>query len=130
MTGVFSPAFAKGTKGSKVTPHGFKLVGEEGPELIYDNGGKKVITSSDTAKILAAYNIPTMPNVREIKNEKSDNAIGYAVPAIDYDLLGQAISDNIAKHPKVVMNVDKNGLQIHTMQHNVKRQILNSKYTA
>ena len=124
------PAFAKGTKGSKVTPHGFKLVGEEGPELIYDNGGKKVITSSDTAKILAAYNIPTMPNVREIKNEKSDNAIGYAVPAIDYDLLGQAISDNIAKHPKVVMNVDKNGLQIHTMQHNVKRQILNSKYTA
>ena len=71
-----------------------------------------------------------MPNVREIKNEKSDNAIGYAVPAIDYDLLGQAISDNIAKHPKVVMNVDKNGLQIHTMQHNVKRQILNSKYTA
>lgn len=123
------PAFATGTKGSKVTPAGFKLVGEEGPELIYDNGGKKVITAPDTAKILAAYNIPALPNLEGALSMK-DAAVGYAVPAIDYDLLGQAISDNIAKHPKVVMNVDKNGLQIHTMQHNVKRQILNSKYTA
>lgn len=121
------PAFAKGTKGSKVTPHGFKLVGEEGPELIYDNGGKKVITSSDTAKILAAYNIPTLPDMEGAMGLK-DAAVGYGMPVIDYGKLGEAVGNNIAKHPKVSVNIDKNGFNVFQLDKLKKVEFLNNKY--
>lgn len=122
------PEFAEGTKGNKVTPPGFKLVGEEGPELIYDGGGKKVITAPDTAKILAAYNIPALPDLSGAMALK-DAAVGYAMPVIDYDKLGEAVGRNIAKHPKVALSIDKKGLQIHYISGNRKIQILNNDYS-
>ena len=51
------PAFAKGTKDA---PSGFKWVGEEGPELIYDGGGYPIITHKESMKILEKYNIETV----------------------------------------------------------------------
>lgn len=51
------PAFAKGTKNA---PSGFKWVGEEGPELIYDGGGYPIITHKESMKILEKYNIETV----------------------------------------------------------------------
>lgn len=51
------PQFAKGTKNA---PAGFKWVGEEGPELIYDQGGYPIITHKESMKILEKYNIPTV----------------------------------------------------------------------
>jgi predicted nuclease with TOPRIM domain len=51
------PAFATGTKGASVTPPGWKLVGEEGPELLYTPGGEKVVTAPDTEQILSKYNM-------------------------------------------------------------------------
>lgn len=122
------PEFAEGTKGNKVTPPGFKLVGEEGPELIFDGGGKKVITAPDTAKILAAYNIPALPDLSGAMALK-DAAVGYAMPVIDYDKLGEAVGRNIAKHPKVALSIDKKGLQIHYISGNRKIQILNNDYS-
>lgn len=121
------PAFALGTKGNKVTPPGFKLVGEEGPELIYDNGGKKVITAPDTAKILAAYNIPALPDLSNALALK-DAAVGYATPVIDYDLLGESVGKSIAKHPKVVVNIDKRGMAVHSIKGNRTIQIMNNEY--
>ena len=51
------PQFAKGTKNA---PAGFKWVGEEGPELIYDQGGYPIITHRESMKILEKYNIPSI----------------------------------------------------------------------
>lgn len=51
------PQFAKGTKEA---PAGLKWVGEEGPELIYDQGGYPIITHKESMKILEKYNIPTV----------------------------------------------------------------------
>lgn len=51
------PQFAKGTKEA---PAGLKWVGEEGPELIYDDGGYPIITHKESMKILEKYNIPTV----------------------------------------------------------------------
>ena len=51
------PQFAKGTKNA---PAGFKWVGEEGPELIYDGGGYPIITHEESMKILEKYHIPTV----------------------------------------------------------------------
>lgn len=121
------PAFEKGTKGNQVTPPGFKLVGEKGPELLYDGGGKKVITAPDTAKILSAYNIPALPDLSSAMALK-DAAIGYAMPVIDYKMLGEEVGKSIAKHPKVVLNIDKNGMQIHHIKGNRRIQILNKDY--
>lgn len=56
------PQFAKGTKGKKKAPAGFKWVGEEGPELLYDKGGYNIMTAKDSdqiAKLLGSYGIPT-----------------------------------------------------------------------
>jgi hypothetical protein len=51
------PQFARGTLDA---PAGFKIVGEEGPELIYDGGGYPVITHEESMKILEKYHIPTV----------------------------------------------------------------------
>lgn len=51
------PQFATGTKDA---PAGFKWVGEEGPELIYDQGGYPIITHRESMKILEKYNIPSI----------------------------------------------------------------------
>lgn len=51
------PQFAKGTKNA---PAGFKWVGEEGPELIYDQGGYPIITHRESMKIMEKYNIPSI----------------------------------------------------------------------
>ena len=51
------PQFAKGTKNA---PEGFKWVGEEGPELIYDRGGYPIITHRESMKILEKYNIESV----------------------------------------------------------------------
>jgi hypothetical protein len=51
------PQFATGTPNA---PAGFKWVGEEGPELIYDGGGYPIITHEESMKILEKYHIPTV----------------------------------------------------------------------
>jgi len=51
------PQFAKGTKDA---PQGLKWVGEEGPELIYDQGGYPIITHRESMKIMEKYHIPSI----------------------------------------------------------------------
>ena len=121
------PAFAKGTKGSKVTPPGFKLVGEEGPELIYDGGGKKVITAPDTAKILSAYNIPALPDLSGAI-ALQDAAIGYAMPVIDYDKMAKAFSKEIDKRPTANITLDKNGITTVFQKGGKKITSLNNRF--
>lgn len=121
------PAFAKGTKGSKVTPPGFKLVGEEGPELIYDGGGKKVITAPDTAKILSAYNIPALPDLSGAM-ALQDAAIGYAMPVIDYDRMAKAFSKEIEKRPTANITLDKNGITTVFVKGGRKIVSLNNRF--
>jgi hypothetical protein len=121
------PEFAKGTKGSQVTPPGFKLVGEQGPELIYEPGGAKVITAPDTAKILAAYQIPAVPDVSALKGAM---AIGTALPAgIDYQMLGDVIAEKLRNNPQTKITIDKTGFSTHIITKNRSVNILNNDYS-
>lgn len=121
------PEFAKGTKGSEVTPPGFKLVGEEGPELIYEPGGAKVITAPDTAKILAAYQIPAVPDASGLKGAL---AIGPGMPAgIDYNKLGDVIAEKLRKNPQTMINIDKGGFSTHIISKSSSIELLNNDYT-
>jgi hypothetical protein len=98
------PKFAKGTKGSATLPSGMKLVGEEGPELLWTPGGEKVITAPDTAKFLEAYNIPmlsTFPRLDVRDLSAVSQSAGRGDHMIDYEKLGKVVAKNI---PAPVVN--------------------------
>lgn len=91
------PQYAKGTKKA---PHGFKWVGEEGAELIYDGGGYPIITnresellandpmSLDAQKVLAKYDIPQLTGTNwgsmKVSNLHSSKLV-EKTGVIDYD---------------------------------------------
>lgn len=118
------PQFAKGTKGGKKTPAGFKIVGEEGPELIYTPGGEKVITAPDTAKILDSYNIKTakMPNMEKTKTDVSQ------VPIFDYGKLSQAVAGELSKQPRLQVNIDEKGFTKRLVEGRQRIEFLNNKF--
>ena len=119
-----TPAFAKGTKGGKKTPKGFKIVGEEGPELIYTPGGEKVITAPDTAKILDAYNINTtkMPNMNKDKGDVTQ------IPIFDYDKLSRAVASEMIKQPRLQVNIDEKGFSKRIIENRKRIEYLNNKF--
>ncbi|MZQ75267.1 MAG: phage tail tape measure protein [Peptoclostridium sp.] len=87
--------YATGT--DNATP-GWHLVGEEGPELMWFNGGEKVASNSETNSIFEmvadlARSIQFAPQVLEQKITNNFN--------LDYDKLAQAISK--AAKPSVTM---------------------------
>lgn len=119
------PAFKKGGKN---IPSGMKLVGEEGPELIYTPGGETVIPHGDTAKILEAWSIP-VPNVNPAL--KTDMAIAAALPAgIDYTKLAQAFAQELRNNPSVNISMDNAGFAMHLLQKNKAVHLLNNRYSA
>ena len=95
--------------------------------MIWTPGGETVIPHGDTAKILEAWSIP-MP---KLPNDlKGNNAIGYALPAgMDYNLLGEIIADKLKENPRTVINIDKNGMSIHTVERGKKIEMLNNFYS-
>lgn len=48
LLGLFLPGFASGTKHA---PKGMAIVGEEGPELVYFNGGETVVPADETERL-------------------------------------------------------------------------------
>ena len=48
LLGLFLPGFAGGTKSA---PKGMAIVGEEGPELVYFNGGETVVPADETERL-------------------------------------------------------------------------------
>ena len=119
------PQFARGGKN---IPAGMKLVGEQGPELIWTPGGETVIPHGDTAKILEAWSIP-VPNVNPAL--KTDAAIAAALPAgIDYNKLAQAFAQELRNNPSVNISMDNNGFAMYLLQKNKSVQLLNNRYSA
>jgi len=99
------PKFAKGTKNA---PPGFKLVGEAGPELIYDGGGYPIIPNGDSEKIMSKW-IPQMPHVSDATLSKMERS-GLAGYGIDYAMLGKSVAKEIAKLPITETRFDENGV--------------------
>lgn len=116
------PAYAKGGKN---IPAGMKLVGEEGPELIYTPGGETVIPNADTQKILEKWSIP-MPKV--VDNMFLPVAAGNATAAIDYDRLSDAFASRLAKNPTLNVKIDKDGLSMHVVTKAKSVTLLNQRY--
>lgn len=119
------PQFARGGKN---IPAGMKLVGEEGPELLWTPGGETVIPHGDTAKILQAWSIP-VPHVNPAL--KTDMAIAAALPAgIDYNKLAVVLAQELRNNPSVNISMDNAGFAMHLLQRNKTVQLLNNRYSA
>ncbi|MCC6584515.1 MAG: hypothetical protein IT271_12495 [Chitinophagales bacterium] len=142
------PQFAKGTKSS---PAGFKWVGEEGPELMYDGGGKAIITHKESlmlAQMLDKYGIAH--DVMNGHSLKSDLAAYPNAPAashstiekgremmsvnnynqnieLDYDKFGEAVGNQISKHPTFNIQLDKNGFTYSLQQGGNRSEFLNTR---
>jgi hypothetical protein len=122
------PQFAKGTPaGAPDTPAGLKLVGEEGPELIYTPGGDRIITAPDTAALLAKYAIPQIPAVGEYMDHQ---AAQQAILNIDYAKLGKSVAEALKSNPQSVVNMDKSGFASYLVQRGNKFHVVNNKFQA
>jgi phage-related tail protein len=125
ITSTPVPQFARGGKN---IPAGMKLVGEQGPELIWTPGGETVIPHGDTAKILEAWSIP-LPNVNPAL--KTDMAIAAALPAgINYNKLAAVLAQELRNNPSVNISMDNAGFAMHLLQKNKSVQLLNNRYSA
>lgn len=125
------PAFAKGTKGTEVTPAGFKWVGEEGPELIHTPGGEKILTHSDSMELLKNYNLPSAPSFTPpIPHAPELSGIGSVIvqQGIDYNKLGTVIAEKLKANPQTVVKIDRGGLSLHIIEKGRKVEKLNNRY--
>ena len=110
------PQFAKGTKNA---PAGFKWVGENGAELVYDNGGYPIITHSESnvindnpysaqsKRIFDKYNIPQIHT--GLFGQKSigirdDIEINSSRSLIDYDRLASAMVQSMRGNTRNTLN--------------------------
>lgn len=124
------PAFKKGTPGSEVLPPGMKLVGEEGPELIWTPGKEKIMTAPDTKKLLEKYRIPvSTDHLHATVSQFQTTNTGMS---IDYQLLGKTITDNMLngldKKPRLNVSIDKQGFTTTLIKGNKKTVLLNNSY--
>ena len=97
LLGSPTPHYASGTESAEP---GFALVGEEGPELVYFNGGEKVINASETASMRTSPGISAMVTPygggdSPVTIQLSINIQGNATPETVEAL--QAQSEDIAR---------------------------------
>lgn len=122
------PQFAKGTAKA---PAGMKWVGEQGPELINDRGGYAIMTNKDSMALMAKYKIPALPD-NSVTMPLMDGAImqNYVSnhTGIDYDRLAAAIGDKLKDSPRLMVHIDKAGMQIRTMEKGRIVHFLNGNY--
>jgi len=125
------PKFGKGVKSA---PKGFAEVGETGTELIQMNGkyfvadhpqviwmkgGERVYNPNETKDILTPQANMTVIN----------NSNGHSKDIqIDYDKMAKKFGDEIAKHPRLVNNIDANGYSQYIIEGLNKSKYLNNRF--
>lgn len=76
--GLGIPGFASGTKNA---PKGMAIVGEEGPELVYFNGGETVVPTDETERMAKGNTVeaePVTPGNSNITNGGSTYSVNFS----------------------------------------------------
>lgn len=141
------PQFKGGTKNS---PPGFKWVGEEGPELMHDGGGKAIITHGES-KLLAGlldkygigHSIPDglFPDIAYPNPQVSKSAMARitqgSVPVqagIDHEKMGKVMAKHLARemknNPHFELNIDKNGLNLYVHEGQSRIEFISNQYSS
>lgn len=112
---VYGPGYASGT--DYATP-GWHLVGEEGPEIVYFNGGETVYNAEETDRMLTSAENPfgsneTTDRFVNVRNESSTSSEKRVVLVVEG--VGEIVVDK---------GVDKDAV-IEILQSNIKPVLLN-----
>lgn len=133
MSSQKPPQFAKGTKSA---PGGWAVVGEEGEELVHLPQGAKVITHPETKQLLEGKNLDSiitkynLPSIKrefpEVRKVAVGNGRQAAYVGFDYKKLGE----EIAKHPRTLININERGLETRIITENNERILFNQQYSS
>lgn len=134
------PGYAKGTKNA---PKGWAWVGEEGPELVWMNGGEEVKTNKESMKMADKYNQSLRNTYADridrgpIPSKAAEKAMAIFnsnAPNIDINTLSKLIGNEVGSHisrlPITMMSFDRNGFQASIMEGNSLTNYLDSRYSS
>jgi nucleotide-binding universal stress UspA family protein len=116
------PAFEKGGKN---IPEGMALVGEKGPELMWIPQGASIIPNTETRQILDKWGVPAMP---ALPGYAGDSLLNTNNVGIDYERLGEVISEKLRRNPHLSINIDKKGFSTHILSKSKSVEYVNNKY--
>jgi hypothetical protein len=148
------PQFGKGIKSA---PKGFAEVGETGteliqtkegyyvaehPQVVWFKGGEKVFNPKETKQIFnnskekSFYNNIEIITRREVLQTpqsnmsivNNSNGVSHETK-IDYDKMAKKFGDEIAKHPRLINNIDANGYSLYIQEGLNKSKYLNNRFT-
>lgn len=127
------PKFGKGTKSA---PEGFAQVGETGaelirtdkgyfvaehPQIIWMKGGERVYNPAETRDMIETPKANTSMMNSSHKSSGDDR--------IDYTKMAKKLGEEIAKHPRTLLNVDEDGFSISLVNKLNRTKYLNKRYT-
>jgi hypothetical protein len=129
------PAFGKGVKSA---PKGFAQIGETGteivrtdkgyyvadyPQVVWMKGGEQVYNPTETERIFNTMMPVANENIINIPKQEREQF------KLDYDKLSKHIGNEIAKHPRNIINFDEDGFAYYNMSKSNKTKYLNKRYT-
>ena len=82
--------YASGTTNAE---RGFAMVGEEGPEIVYFNGGEQVLNARETAAIRNAPLEPTMPLMAATVPDQTSNGKPMVSLQVNYEITSSGVED-------------------------------------
>lgn len=129
------PRFGKGTKSA---PRGFAEVGETGPEVIQTSRGYYLAEHPQIVWLKGGERIYNPHETKQMTTPAGDlSSINYdrrsrgrsGSTVINYEQLGKSIGNEIARHPRLVVNLDQYGFDIYQQNRGSKQTYLNKRHT-
>ncbi len=136
-------ANAKGfATGTKDAPAGFKWVGEQGPELVYDKGGYAILNHPDSMALMRKYEIPALSDTAITRMASTPSLSPAAIQQmlkftqtttqIDYKQLAHEIGNEFGKNlnrlPQHKTIFDKNGFTEFVKKGNSETTYIGGRY--
>lgn len=138
LISIASKPIPKFSRGSKHAPRGFAEVAETGAEVIKDDKGYHLVEHPQIVWLKGGEQIYNPKETRDMFSHetplvKADltkpQVGGSGGPAIDYKKLTRMFGDEIARHPRNIINLDQNGFSQFTIDRMNKTRYLNKRYT-
>lgn len=138
LISIASKPIPKFSKGTKRAPRGFAEVAETGAEIIRDDKGYHLVEHPQIVWLKGGEQIYNPKETRDMFSHetplvKADltkpQVGGSGGPAIDYKKLTRMFGEEIARHPRNIINLDQNGFSQFTIDRMNKTRYLNKRYT-
>lgn len=128
---IASTPIPKFKAGTKKAPPGWKLVGEEGPELINDVGGYQIKTHRESMRMMNAFakgpHVPLFPDFGGMSLAMGDGGTG---DALNYDKLAHAVTKQIKQLPLHSTQITGDGIMNIVKRGNITEKQMDDRYSS